>query len=282
MRALDRARTAKHALAHLARAFTASTTSTSASTATMHRELKNLRQRAIRASSSTTTGTSATSSTTARHRRAYASHASDESTAAAAERWAELASRGIDVNPCNSRAHPAVTLGVDAAYVDARPRRSLQQAYDPQCIDFVSGLASSDTPGKIGLETFRCDDEVDALESRASFPRQYEEFPGVVAPAMLGAVASAHGNWACSIALMDRAILPRPPLMTMKALRVRVLESVSPGEPLTLRSRVVEVADAREPFAATVDVTIKSGHTTRVVATATCSYEKIGAVRSMR
>ena len=281
MRALDRARTAKHALAHLARARTASTTSTSASTATIHRELHNLRQRAIRASSSTTdaSATTTTTTTTTTHRRAYASHASDGS---AAERWAELASRGVDVNPCNSRAHPAVTLGVDAAYVNARPRRSLQEAYDPQCIDFVSGPASSDTPGKIGLETFRCDDEAHALESRASFPRQYEEFPGVVAPAMLGAVASAHGNWACSIALMDRAILPRPPLMKMKALSVRALESVSPGEPLTLRSRVVEVADAREPFAATVDVTIKSGTTTRVVATATCSYEKIGAVRSMR
>ena len=99
---------------------------------------------------------------------------------------------------------------------------------------------------------------------------------------MLGAVASAHGNWAASIALMDRAILPRPPLMTMRALEVRVEESVSPGEPLTLRSRVVAVADAREPFEATVDVTVKSGHTSRVVATATCSYEKIGAVRSMR
>ena len=76
------------------------------------------------------------------------------------KRESDLASRGVDVNPCNSPSHPAATLGVDAAaYVSARPRRSLQQAYDPQCIDFVSGVATPDTHGKIGLETFRCDDE---------------------------------------------------------------------------------------------------------------------------
>lgn len=282
MRALDRARTARHHLARLTRASSSSYASSSSSYETNHDNQRRHRQRGTDRSSAaraTPTTREPTIPSSGDRRNAH-SFASDES---AAERWADLASRGVDVNPCNSPAHPAATLGVDAAaYVSARPRRSLQQAYDPQCIDFVSGVATPDTHGKIGLETFRCDDEEHALESRAKFPRQYEEFPGVVAPAMLGAVASAHGNWAASIALMDRAILPRPPLMTMRALEVRVEESVSPGEPLTLRSRVVAVADAREPFEATVDVTVKSGHTSRVVATATCSYEKIGAVRSMR
>lgn len=197
------------------------------------------------------------------------------------EQWSELAERGVDVNPCNSPKHPAALAGVQTAFDAGRTRRSLQEAYDPYCIDFVCGRAH-DTAGKIGLVSYRCENEENVLESHLKFPSQYEEFPGIIGPAMYGVAASAHGNWAASIALMDRAILPRPPLVAVKSLAVSVVDLVGPGEPLTLRSRLLEVEDAREPFRVVVEIEIKSKATSKVVARAECSYEKIGAVRSMR
>jgi hypothetical protein len=197
------------------------------------------------------------------------------------EQWSELAERGVDVNPCNSPKHPAALAGVQTAFDAGRTRRSLQEAYDPHCIDFVCGRAH-DTAGKIGLVSYRCENEENVLESHLKFPSQYEEFPGIIGPAMYGVAASAHGNWAASIALMDRAILPRPPLVAVKSLAVSVVDLVGPGEPLTLRSRLLEVEDAREPFRVVVEIEIKSKATSKVVARAECSYEKIGAVRSMR
>jgi acyl dehydratase len=98
---------------------------------------------------------------------------------------------------------------------------------------------------------------------------------------MYGVAASTHGNWAASIALMDRAILPRPPLVAVKSLNVRVVDLVGPGAKLSIRSKILDVKDQREPFKVTVAITIKSLDG-RVLATAECAYEKIGAVRSMR
>lgn len=201
--------------------------------------------------------------------------------AVGASAWSELAERGVDVNPCNSPKHPAALAGVAGVVDRERPRRSLQEAYDPHCIDFVCGHAHDGASG-IGLKTYRCETEEDVCESRLTFPRQYEEIPGIIAPAMYGVVASAHGNWAASIALMDRAILPRPPLVTLKSLRCDVSAPCGPGEALVLRSRIVSVDDRREPFKVVVAVEVKSDLTQKLVARAECAYEKIGAVRSMR
>lgn len=198
---------------------------------------------------------------------------------ATASRWNELADQGVDVNPCNSPKHPAALAGV--AIDASKPRRSLQEAYDPLCVDFVSGHAHVGEGG-IGLKTFRCEQEENVCESKMAFPAQYEEIPGIVAPAMFGVAASAHGNWAASIALMDRAILPRPPLVTLKSLRCDVLDVCAPGEPLTLRSSVLQITDQREPFRVIVAVETRSNDTGKVLSRAECAYEKIGAVRSMR
>lgn len=200
---------------------------------------------------------------------------------AGASAWSELAERGVDVNPCNSPKHPAALAGVPGVVDLDRPRRSLQEAYDPHCIDFVCGHSHDGAAG-IGLKTYRCEAEEDVCESHATFPRQYEEIPGIIAPAMYGVVASAHGNWAASIALMDRAILPRPPLVTLKSLKCDVSAPCGPGEALVLRSRIVSVDDRREPFKVVVAVEVKSDVTRTIIARAECAYEKIGAVRSMR
>ena len=196
------------------------------------------------------------------------------------QQWSELARAGVDVNPCNSPKHPAAIAGV--APVDAnKARRSLQEAYDPYCIDFVCGRAHETNAG-IGLCTYRCEEEENVLESHCSFPATYEEFPGIIGPAMYGVAASTHGNWAASIALMDRAILPRPPLVAVKSMSVRVRDLIGPGEPIVIRSKILSIHDEQEPFKVSVAVTIKSKDRGVVLANAQCDYEKIGAVRSMR
>ena len=196
------------------------------------------------------------------------------------QQWRELARAGVDVNPCNSPKHPAAIAGI--APVDAnKAKRSLQEAYDPYCIDFVCGHAHETNAG-IGLCTYRCEEEENVLESHCSFPETYEEFPGIIGPAMYGVAASTHGNWAASIALMDRAILPRPPLVAVKSMSVRVRDLIGPGEPVVIRSKILSIRDEQEPFKVSVAVTIKSKDRGVVLANAECDYEKIGAVRSMR
>ena len=194
--------------------------------------------------------------------------------------WETLARRGVEVNPCNSRTHPAAIAGV-APFDASRPKRSLQEAYDPRCIDFTCGLAHA-SEAKIGLKTYRCDDEENALRSEFSFPATFEEFPGIIGPAMYGVVASSAGNWAASIALMDRAILPRPPLVAMKSLSLEVRDRVGPNEPLEIKSRILSIDDFAEPFTVVVELRINSQPTGTTVAKAVCCFEKIGAVRSMR
>lgn len=210
-------------------------------------------------------------------------HATDPATvdeATQRQQWRELARAGVDVNPCNSPKHPAAIAGI--APVDAnKAKRSLQEAYDPYCIDFVCGRAHETNAG-IGLCTYRCEEEENVLESHCSFPETYEEFPGIIGPAMYGVAASTHGNWAASIALMDRAILPRPPLVAVKSLSVRVRDLIGPGEPVVIRSKILSIRDTQEPFKVSVAVTIKSKDRGIVLANTECDYEKIGAVRSMR
>ena len=210
--------------------------------------------------------------------RMFTTAASSSSSPSSSSDWEALRRRGVDVNPCNSRTHPAVVAGV-APWDASRPKRSLQEAYDPGCIDFTCGRAH-ESEAKIGLQTYRCDDDEGALRSEFSFPETFEEFPGIIGPAMYGVVASSAGNWAASIALMDRAILPRPPLVAMKSLALEVRDRVGPREPLEITSTILSIDDTAEPFTVRVRLNITSKSST--VAVAECTFEKIGAVRSMR
>ena len=210
--------------------------------------------------------------------RMFTTAASSSPSSSSSSDWEALRRRGVDVNPCNSRTHPAVVAGV-APWDASRPKRSLQEAYDPGCIDFTCGRAH-ESEAKIGLQTYRCDDDEGALRSEFSFPETFEEFPGIIGPAMYGVVASSAGNWAASIALMDRAILPRPPLVAMKSLALEVRDRVGPREPLEITSTILSIDDTAEPFTVRVRLNITSKSST--VAMAECTFEKIGAVRSMR
>ena len=89
---------------------------------------------------------------------------------------------------------------------------------------------------------------------------------------------------------MDKAILPRPPLMAVLRLAVdfNVSEYAAPGQPLTLTSRVVEVQDGHEPYAVEIAVHLRGGSGEGeeeeggpLFASALASFHKIGAVRSL-
>lgn len=101
-----------------------------------------------------------------------------------------------------------------------------------------------------------------------------------------------------SVALMDKAILPRPPLMTAARLAVdfNTGEFAPPRAPLVLTSRILAVQDHVEPY--TVDVAVQlraataegegevlvgegQGEPPLLYASAVATFQKIGAVRSL-
>jgi len=208
---------------------------------------------------------------------------------------AQTKPKGVDINPCNSESHPAVRLGL--AKVDrAKPKRSLQEAYDPFASCFVCSKS-----GQLRLETRRTKDR-NILQSKLEngVPETYVELPGIVAPGMIASVMSCAGSWHGSIALMDKAVLARPPLMMLeKMLDFTAVDVLAPNEKCSVQSEIVSLD---EPNFATVKLEMTvGGHTheqdtdtitstnstsTReskqhICARAVMRFKKIGAVRSI-
>jgi hypothetical protein len=199
------------------------------------------------------------------------------------------------INPCNSESHPAVRLGL--AKIDrSKPKRSLQEAYDPFASCFVCSKS-----GRLRLETRRTKD-AKILQSKLEngVPETYVELPGIVAPGMIASVMSCAGSWHGSIALMDKAVLARPPLMMLeKMLDFTAVDVLAPNEKCSVQSEIVSLD---EPNFATVKLemtvgghaheqdtdTITSTNSTstreskqHVCARAVMRFKKIGAVRSI-
>ena len=222
------------------------------------------------------------------------------------DKWVELIAQttttptkggaeSLIINPCNSESHPAVRLGL--AKIDrAKPKRSLQEAYDPFASCFVCSKS-----GRLRLETRRTKD-AKILQSKLEngVPETYVELPGIVAPGMIASVMSCAGSWHGSIALMDKAVLARPPLMMLeKMLDFTAVDVLAPNEKCSVQSEIVSLD---EPNFATVKLEMTvGGHTheqdtdtitstnstsTReskqhVCARAVMRFKKIGAVRSI-
>ncbi|CAL6382287.1 unnamed protein product [Bathycoccus prasinos] len=182
------------------------------------------------------------------------------------EKWEELMNQhpSVALNPCNSELHPAVVVG--AAKVDeTKPKRSLQEAYDP----FASCFVCSKN-GQLKLETRRTSDR---KILRSELARGLPET----------------GSWHGSIALMDKAVLARPPLMMLeKIIDFTATDVLAPNEKCSVQSEIVSLD---EPNFATVkmEMTIgghekddeESNSTTTVCARAIMRFKKIGAVRSI-
>ena len=214
------------------------------------------------------------------------------------EKWEELMNQhpSVALNPCNSELHPAVVVG--AAKVDeTKPKRSLQEAYDP----FASCFVCSKN-GQLKLETRRTSDrKILRSELARGLPETYEELPGIIAPGMITSVMACSGSWHGSIALMDKAVLARPPLMMLeKIIDFTATDVLAPNEKCSVHSEIVSLD---EPNFATVkmEMTIgghekddeesnstsgnksRSNYTSKktVCARAIMRFKKIGAVRSI-
>ena len=214
------------------------------------------------------------------------------------EKWEELMNQhpSVALNPCNSELHPAVVVG--AAKVDeTKPKRSLQDAYDP----FASCFVCSKN-GQLKLETRRTSDrKILRSELARGLPETYEELPGIIAPGMITSVMACSGSWHGSIALMDKAVLARPPLMMLeKIIDFTATDVLAPNEKCSVQSEIVSLD---EPNFATVkmEMTIgghekddaesnstsgnksRSNYTSKktVCARAIMRCKKIGAVRSI-
>ena len=58
------------------------------------------------------------------------------------------------------------------------------------------------------------------LVARVSFPKKFQAFPGIINGGIVNTAFDCHGNWTAAIALMDKALLPRPPFTLSSGLQV--------------------------------------------------------------
>ena len=68
------------------------------------------------------------------------------------------------------------------------------------------------------LQSFRSEA---GLLAEVAFPKKFQAFPGIVNGGIVNTAFDCHGNWTAAIALMDKALLPRPPFTLSSSLQVR-------------------------------------------------------------
>mmetsp|Transcript_12606 Transcript_12606/g.22316 ORF Transcript_12606/g.22316 Transcript_12606/m.22316 type:complete len:266 (+) Transcript_12606:60-857(+) len=153
--------------------------------------------------------------------------------------WQALAGAG-QVNPCHSKLHPAVVTGV-VALPEGDVELSVQEAYTPRGTCFGCGPSH---PDGLHLRSMRIKN---GLEAVVQLDRKYVAFPGIVNGGIVGALIDCHANWAASVALMDRACLPKPPLTLTASTLTNFKAPTPPGVLLLVRSLVVSIKDSRQP-----------------------------------
>lgn len=207
-------------------------------------------------------------------------------TAKAKELWEQHISAGHEVNPCNSPRHPAALAGIPLN--EGEVHKSIQEAYDAHSLCFVCGNAH---PDGLNLRSYRAEDEVrhtSALRSRVAISDNYQGLPGIVSTGILDSLMICHGSWQAGIALMDKAILPRPPLTLTKSFSVEIVDRLPPGMEVEINTDAIHISDKREPYEVKVCMELRvareAGEGTDagpVFARGEAVYTKVGAVRSM-
>ena len=206
------------------------------------------------------------------------------------EEWARLVHEGHDVNPCNSPKHPAALAGIPL--VDGKPMLSIQASYDEHSQCFVCGNAHE---SGLGLKSFRveesdprwADASPSALRSVVTVGDEYQGLPGIVSTGVMDSLMICHGSWQAAIALMDRAVLPRPPLVMPKSYSMQIHDRLPPGTEIEVTTKAIDVRDDKEPYRVRVMMELKAAgdddHDGKgfVCASSEAMYEKVGAVRSM-
>ena len=206
------------------------------------------------------------------------------------EEWARLVHEGHDVNPCNSPKHPAALAGIPL--VDGKPMLSIQASYDEHSQCFVCGNAHE---SGLGLKSFRveesdprwADASPSALRSVVTVGDEYQGLPGIVSTGVMDSLMICHGSWQAAIALMDRAVLPRPPLVMPKSYSMQIHDRLPPGTEIEVTTKAIDARDDKEPYRVRVMMELKAAgdddHDGKgfVCASSEAMYEKVGAVRSM-
>ena len=162
------------------------------------------------------------------------------------EEWARLVHEGHDVNPCNSPKHPAALAGIPL--VDGKPMLSIQASYDEHSQCFVCGNAHE---SGLGLKSFRveesdprwADASPSALRSVVTVGDAYQGLPGIVSTGVMDSLMICHGSWQAAIALMDRAVLPRPPLVMPKSYSMQIHDRLPPGTEIEVTTKAIDARD---------------------------------------
>ena len=169
---------------------------------------------------------------------------------------------------------------------------SIQASYDEHSQCFVCGNAH--TAG-LGLKSFRvpesdprwADASPSALRSVVTVGDAYQGLPGIVSTGVMDSLMICHGSWQAAIALMDRAVLPRPPLVMPKSYSMQIHDRLPPGTEIEVTTKAIETRDDKEPYRVRVMMELKAAgdddHDGKgfVCASSEAMYEKVGAVRSM-
>ena len=239
-----------------------------------------------RRSSSTSSEDSSAFSTTTTTRRAFRP---TPRAFRSREEWARLVHEGHDVNPCNSPKHPAALAGIPL--VDGKPMLSIQASYDEHSQCFVCGNAHE---SGLGLKSFRveesdprwADASPSALRSVVTVGDAYQGLPGIVSTGVMDSLMICHGSWQAAIALMDRAVLLRPPLVMPKSYSMQIHDRLPPGTEIEVTTKPHRRGGkGRTPGGVMMELKAAGDddHDGKgfVCASSEAMYEKVGAVRSM-
>lgn len=184
------------------------------------------------------------------------------------------------MNPCNSKLHPAVTeAGIPP---DENEEKCVQEAYTPNSVCFGCGHSN---PDGLRLRSFRIKN---GLEGRCSIPAKFCAFPGIINGGIVSSVLDCHGNWTAAIALMDRSVLPKPPLTLTASMFVNYKEPTPPDTELIVRSNVVSVKESPHPgmgkASVEVDVSLyikQEDGNLKLLVSGTGVFKRLGALRAV-
>ena len=117
--------------------------------------------------------------------------------------------------------------------------QSLQERFAPHSTCFGCGPANEK-----GLR-IRSLVEGDEVVGEWTPQPHHEAFPGVLNGGIVGALLDCHGNWTAAHAMMVARGAERPPVTVTADYAIQLKRPCPTDQPISLKARVVEVADPK-------------------------------------
>ena len=133
------------------------------------------------------------------------------------------------------------------------PEPSLQERYAPGSICFGCGPAN---PRGLHVRSVPAEDGPDVggeLIAVWQPEAHHEAFPGVLNGGIIGTLLDCHSNWTAACALMRRRGAHVPPPTVTAEYSIRLLRPCPSTGPLTLRARIVSLAEDHAMTEATLE-----------------------------